>query len=350
MKRVSGVIAAGGCLLAAAPAYAEPVPLAEGVAQIEQACVASRKAFLDGGVVVLREKPNGKPVQVQRFDPVRGRVSDSGWPSIIVRGKGTYDRSGFVLDARLRKAQVRQAAQYLGLSRRPWVLTRGQFGVVSNGSFRQFLRVDVLAPDRFVDLDSTTVPAQPQRCASHLLPADARATLDRTVVGDETTWNMTYRLDDDTLPVKVTASVRVRDGLIVAGTAILRGQRGAGLDLDNYATWKYGRPEVALPAKRDVVSQERWIRASDAAALVTDIRYLAGSLEGPRSLAGLRKIARERARLANRGHEVAIKVRNVAGGVELYGRNPYTREVVRFEVVLEPVPTATSRRVRESGR
>jgi hypothetical protein len=159
------------------PAHAEPVPLAEGVEQIQQACVASRKAFLDGGVVVLREKPNGKPVQVQRYDPVRGRVSDSGWPSIIVKGKGTYDRSGFVLDARLRKAQVKQAARYLGFTRRPWVLTRGQFGVVSSGSFRQFLRIDVLAPDRFVDLDSTTVPAQPQRCASHLLAADAKATL-----------------------------------------------------------------------------------------------------------------------------------------------------------------------------
>jgi hypothetical protein len=346
VKLVPGVIAAGGCLLVAAPVYAEPVPIAEGVAQIEAACVASRAAFLDGGVVVLREKPKGKAVQVQRFDPVRGRVSDSGWPSIIVRGVGTYDRSGFVLDARLRKAQVRQAANYLGFSRRPWVLTKKQFGVVSSGSFRQFLRIDVLAPDRFVDLDSTTVPAQPQRCASHLLAADAKATLERTVVGDVTTWNMSYRLDDDALPVKVTSSLTVRDGLIVAGTAALRGQRGAGLDLDNYATWKYGRPDVALPARRDVVSQQRWIRASDAAALVTDVRYLAGSLEGRRTLTGLRKVARERARLANRGHEVPIRVRNVAQGVELYGRNPYTDEVVRFEVVLEPVPTATSRRVR----
>lgn len=346
MKRVSGVIAAGGCLLVAAPAHAEPVPVAEAVEQIEAACVASRKAFLDGGVVVLRERPKGDPVQVQRFDPVRGRVSDSGWPSIIVRGVGTYDRSGFVLDARLRKAQVRQAARYLGLTRRPWVLSRGQFGVVSSGSFRQFLKIDVLAPDRFVDLDSTTVPAQPERCASHLLPADAKAVVDRTVVGETTTWNMSYRLDDDTLPVKVTASVTIRDGLIVAGTAILRGQRGAGLDLDNYATWKYGRPEVRLPARRDVVAQKRWIRATDAAALVTDLRYLAGSLEGRRTLDGLRKVARERARAANRGHEVLIKVRNVTGGVELYGRNPFTDELVRFEVVLEPVPTATSRRVR----
>ncbi len=346
MKLVPGVVAAGGCLLVAVPANAEPVSLAEGVAQIEAACVASRAAFFDGGVVVLREKPNADPVQVQRFDPVAGRVSDSGWPAIVVRGKGTYDRSGFVLDARLRKAQVRQAARYLGFTRRPWVLTKDQFGVVSSGSFRQYLRIDVLAPDRFVDLDSTTVPAQPQRCASHLLAADAKATLDRTVVEDVTTWNMTYRLDDDVLPVKVTSSVTIRDGLIVAGTAILRGQRGAGLDLDNYATWKYGRPDVALPVRRDVVPQKRWIRASDAAALVTDIRYLAGSLEGRRTLTGLRKVARERARSANRGHEVQIKVRNVTGGVELYGRNPYTGEVVRFEVVLEPVPTATSRRVR----
>jgi len=346
VRLVPGVVAAGGCLLVAAPAYAEPVPLAEGVAQIEQACVASRDAFLDGGAVVLRDKPGGDPVQVQRFDPVRGRVSDSGWPSVIVRGVGTYDRSGFVLDARLRKAQVREAAGYLGFTRRPWVLTKGQFGVVSSGSFRQFLRIDVLAPDRFVDLDSTTVPAQPQRCASHLLPADAKATLDRTVVGEVTTWNMTYRLDDDVVPVRVTASLTIRDGLIVAGTAILRGQRGAGLDLDNYATWRYGRKKVTLPAGRDVVSQNRWIRASDAAALVTDLRYLAGSLEGRRTLSGLRKVARERARLANRGHEVPIRVRNVAQGVELYGRNPYTSELVRFEVVIQPVPTATSRRVR----
>jgi hypothetical protein len=346
VRLLSGVVATGGCLLVAVPAYAEPVPVAEGVPQIEEACVASRKAFFDGGVVVLREKPKGDPVQVQRFDPVRGRVTDSGWPAIIVRGKGTYDRSGFVLDARLRKAQVRQAARYLGFRSRPWVLTRGQFGVVSSGSFRQFLRIDVLAPDRFVDLDSTTVPAQPERCASHLLAADAKATLDRTIAGDVTTWNMTYRLDDDALPVKVTSSVTIRNGLIVAGTAILRGQRGAGLDLDNYATWKYGRVDVPLPDRRDVVSQRKWIRASDAAALVTDLRYLAGSLEGRRTLTGLRTVARERARRANRGHEVLIKVRNVAGGVELFGRNPYTGEVVRFQVVLEPVPTATSRRVR----
>ena len=84
MRLLSGVVATGGCLLVAVPAYAEPVPVAEGVPQIEEACVASRKAFFDGGVVVLREKPKGDPVQVQRFDPVRGRVTDSGWPAIIV--------------------------------------------------------------------------------------------------------------------------------------------------------------------------------------------------------------------------------------------------------------------------
>ena len=114
----------------------------------------------------------------------------------------------------------------------------------------------------------------------------------------------------------------------MAGTAILRGQRGAGLDLDNYATWNYGRVDVPLPDRRDVVSQRKWIRASDAAALVTDLRYLAGSLEGRRTLTGLRTVARERARRANPRPRGPDQGPQCGGGVELFGRNPYTGEVV----------------------
>lgn len=347
MKRAMGVIVTGGCMWGIAPAAAEPVPVEQAVAEINQACVASREAFLGGGTVRLRLKPAGRPVQVQRYDPVAGRVGDTGWPAVTQRGVGTYDRSGFVLDARLRRAQIEQAARYLGYRQRPWVLTRKQFGVIPSRSFRQFLRTDLLAPDRFIDLDSTTVPSQPQRCASHLLSAGARASVDRATDGQATTWRLTYRLDDASLPVRVTSTLVEQGGVITSGSAQLRsGQKRLGVNLDNYAQWTYQRPRVRLPESRQVVSQRRWVRATDAAALVPDIRYLAGSLEGRRTLSGLQAAAKRRAKLANRGHEIPIRVRNVPDGVVLSGRNPYTDQTVAFEVVIKPVPTAVSHRVR----
>lgn len=345
MKKLVLAVAAGATVLGVGPAVAEPVPLDQGVAELNGLCVASRQAFLRGGTVRLKLKPEGPDVQVQRYDPVRGRVSDSGWPSVTQRGVGTYDRSGFVLDARLRKAQVRQAARYLGFSQRPWVLTRDQFGVIASRSFRQFLRTDLLAPDRFVDLDSTAVPAQPQRCASHLLAARARASIDRVSDAAGDTWTLSYRLDDPVAPMRVTATLVARDGLLTSGSALLRSANRSGSDLDNFASWQYARPEVALPRRGRVVSQRQWIRATDAAVLVTDLRYLAGSLEGRNTLAGLRSAARARVAAANRGHEIAIRVRDIPQGVRLSGRNPYTGATVAFEVVIEPVPTAVSRRV-----
>ncbi len=343
--RAVGVLAAAACLMTAGPAAAEPVPLDSAVDQLNGICEASRDAFLAGGTVRLRNGPNKPVVQVQRYDPVRGRVSDSGWPSVMQRGLGTFDRSGFVLDARLRRAQIEQAARYLGHSRRPWVLTKGQFGVVPSRSFRQYLRTDLLAPDRFVDLDSSTVPAQPQRCASHLLEPAALATVDQVVEGDRTVWTLDYTLDDIGGRVRVQSSVQVRDGLIREGFTQLRSRR-LGVDVDNYARWFYTRPRVARPVASKVVGQRQWIRATDAAALVTDIRYLAGSLEGRRTLGGLQTAANRAVKAANRGHEVKIAVNELPGGVVLSGRNPYTREVVRFAVVLESTKTAVSRRIR----
>ncbi|HQR80968.1 MAG TPA: hypothetical protein PLT68_12180 [Actinomycetota bacterium] len=345
MKKLPLGVAIGVGLLGAGPAAAEPVPLDQGVAELNAVCVASREAFLQGGTVRLQLRPQGPDVQIQRYDPVLGRVSDSGWPSVTQRGVGTYDRSGFVSDARLRKAQVRQAARYLGFAQRPWVLTRDQFGVIASRSFRQFLRMDLLAPDRFVDLDSATVPAQPQRCASHLLAARARASIDRVTDMNGTTWTLSYRLDDGGTSARVTSTLSVRDGLLTSGSALLRSGNGLGSDLDNFAQWRYVRPDVGLPRRARVVGQRQWIRATDAAVLVTDLRYLAGSLEGRSTLAGLRSAARQRVTAANRGHEIAIRVRNVPRGVRLSGRNPYTDTTVAFDVVIEPKPTAVSRRV-----
>lgn len=345
MKPVMGVVVAVGCTLGASPAVAEPVPVAETVAQINAACVTSRAAFLDGGTVRLRLKPAGRVVQTQRYDPVTGRVGDTGWPSVTQRGVGTFDRSGFVLDARLRKAQVRQAARYLGFQQRPWVLLRDQYGVIANRTFRQFLRMDLVAPDRFADLDSMTVPSQAQRCVSHLLAESAKTEVDRTVTGTVTSWKLSYRLLEPGVEVRVRSTLTVEDGLITSGSVVLRSAT-AEINFEGYAQWAYGRPQVAVPPRRKVVSQREWIRATDAVALVSDIRYLAASLEGRSTLAGLRRMARTSVRAANRGHEIPIRVREVPRGVELSGRNPYTRETVVFEVVIEPVPTAVSRRVR----
>ena len=257
MKRVVGVVAAGGFLIMASPAAAEPVPVAQAVAQLNADCVASREAFLDGGIVRLRTAPEGDPVQVQRLDARAGRVSDSGWPAVTVRGLGTYDRSGFVLDARLRKAQITEAAGYLGLRKRPWVLARGQFGVIASRSFRQFLRMDLLAPDRFVDLDSTMVPAQPQRCASHLLSASAKARVDSTQAEGMTTWSLSYRIDDGISVVRVASTVVVRDGLIVSGSAILRGSAGPG------SIWTTSRSGPTPPSGSGCPPSVVWCPRSD---------------------------------------------------------------------------------------
>ncbi|MEZ5185074.1 MAG: hypothetical protein R2720_04965 [Candidatus Nanopelagicales bacterium] len=346
MKRVAGLVVVGGTLIGTSPAVAEPVPVDQAVAEINQMCVASRTAFLEGGTVRLRLKPDAAPVQVQRYNPVTGRLSDSGWPSVTARSIGTYDRGGFVLDARLRRAQVAEAARYLGFHARPWVLTRGQFGVIPSRTFQQSLRIDLLSPDRFIDLDSTTVPAQPQRCATHMLAAGAKTTVDKTVDGGRTTWNVSYRMDEGAGPIQVNTTLVAQAGVFTSGTAQMRSGRRLGVDVDNYARWDFSRPRVRLPDKSRVVSQRRWIRATDAAALVTDIKYLSGSLEGRTTLTGLRKAARRSVKQANRGHQIAIRIRRVPSGVVLWARNPFTGQMVAFEVVINPVPTAVSRRIR----
>ena len=346
MVRSAVLLVTVGCVLGTSPAMAEPVPLAEGVEQVNAICVASRNAFLQGGTVRLRNREAGPVVQVQRFNPVSGRLLDTGWPTLTQRAVGTYDRSGFILDARLRRSQVEQAARYLGFGKHPWVLTRGQFGVIPSRTFRQFLRTDLLAPDRFIDLDSTTVPSQPQRCASHLLPGRADASIERTVDAATVGWTLAYTLDDGSGPVRVTTSISVDDGVITSGTTAIRGPRGQmDLNVDNYAQWSYKRPKVRLPQASKVVSQRMWIKATDAAALVTDVRYLAGSLMDRRSVAGLHKAAAKRVKAANRGHRVMIRIRETSAGVVLWARNPYTRQTVAFDVSIQRKPRAVVRRV-----
>jgi hypothetical protein len=88
-----------------------------------------------------------------------------------------------------------------------------------------------------------------------------------------------------------------------------------------------------------------WIKATDAAALVTDVRYLAGSLMDRRSVAGLHKAAAKRVTAANRGHRVMIRVRETPAGVVLWARNPYTRQTVAFDVSIQRKPRAVVRRV-----
>ena len=337
MVRSAVLLVAVGCLLGASPAMAEPVPLAEGVERVNDICVASRDAFLKGGTVRLRNREAGPVVQVQRFNPVSGRLLDTGWPAVTQRSVGTFDRSGFILDARLRRSQIEQAARYLGYGKHPWVLTRGQFGVIPSRTFRQFLRTDLLAPDRFIDLDSTTVPAQPQRCASHLLPSRADASIERTVEADTVGWTLAYTLDDGSGPVRVTTSISVDDGVISSGVTAIRGPRGQrDMDVDNHAKWSYKRPTVRLPQSSKIVSQRTWIKATDAAALVTDVRYLAGSLMDRRSVAGLQKAAAKRVKAANRGQAVMLRVRETPAGVVLWARNPYNRQTAASAVGIHP--------------
>jgi hypothetical protein len=304
----------------ASPAFAAPSESL--VAEINALCVASRTAMLQGGTATVRPSPLQPPLQVQRYDAAAGRLSDSGWPAVTVAGVGTYDRSGFVLDGRLRRGQVEQAARYLGLPARPWVLTRRQYGVIADRTFDAFLRSDLLAPDRYIDLDSTTVPAQPQRCAAHVL-RDRGATVTSAVEGARTTYSLTYRLRDE--GIRVRTSLVAEGGRFVAGTLRMRG----ATRIDNSITWTYGPQSVRVP--RGALPQRKWIRATDAAALAMDLRMLARSIPG-RSVAGVRRAVRAALPLANRGHVVKLRMRPVAGGAVLFGRNPFTGEVIAYEV------------------
>lgn len=347
---VAGYVLAIGPVAAAGGqpgATAQPVAVDLAVPELNQLCVASRRAFLNGGTVRLRNEPDGPVVQEQRYDPVAGRVGDSGWPSVTQRGVGTFDRSGFLIDARLRRSQVQQAARYLGYSQHPWVLTKGQFGVIASRSFRQFLRDDLLAPDRFIDLDSTTVPAQPRRCASHLLDPKSDASILRMMDGQASIWTLSYLLDDGYSADRVTSTINVRAGLIRSGVTRVRGaNKRLGADLDSTARWRYQRPRVRLPRQSKVVAQRQWIRATDAAALLTDLRFLAGSFEGRRSLQRLRKVATRSVKAANRGHVVEIRIRDIPNGVMFWGKNPFTGQTVAFEVTIQSRPSAVVRRVR----
>lgn len=316
---VKAVVA--GVALALVPVPAAADTPADLVAQINQLCVASRNAILQGGTATIRLR-GGKVLQQQRYDARAGRLSDSGWPSVTAAGTGTFDRSGFVLDGRLRKAQVAQAAKYLGFKERPWVLTRKQYGVIADKTFEAFLRSDLLAPDRYIDLDSTMVPAQPQRCASHVLN-DTKATVASTTDGTQTTYSLSYRLASER--IKVSTTLVAQDGRFISGTL----QMGGATDIDNVITWTYGPQQVAVPKR--VVAQRQWIKATDAAALQMDLRYLAGSIPG-RTVGAVRKAARKALPIANRGHVVRFKARDTSGGIVLFGRNPYTKAVVAFEV------------------
>lgn len=337
-------LTAGPAAPIAPPAAGEQLDPQAAVVELDRLCVESRRAFLQGGTVAVRLKPRGRAVQVQRYDPRTSRVGDTLWPTHVQKGVGTYDRSGYVLDSRLRESQVAEAAGYLGFSRRPWVLARGQYGIApARRRFRDYLRTDLLAPDRFVDVDSTSVPAQPERCAEHLLAERADAEVSRETTGGRTDWSLSYLMEVDAIPYRIDSGFVESEGLIRSGTVEIS---GAGTDLVNHVRWTYGRPQVPAPRRSLVVGQRAWIKATDAAALVMDIRYLVGGLEGRASVKDVRREARREARQANVGHYVPIHVRDVPGGVHVFARNPYTGQRVVFEVVVRPVPQAVSRRVR----
>ena len=316
---VKAVVAGVVLALVPAPAIATPSDV---IAEINALCVSSREAILQGGTATIRLREGGRTIQEQRYDASHGRVSDTGWPSVTAKGIGTYDRSGFVLDGRLRRSQVTQAAKYLGLKTRPWVLTRKQYGVIADKTFDTFLRSDLLAPDRYIDLDSTMVPAQPDRCASHVLN-DAKATVSSATDGTKTTYTLGYRLASEKIRVRTT--LVAQDGHFVNGTL----QMSGATDLKNVIAWTYGPQRVRIP--RSSVSQRSWIKATDASALKMDLRYLAGSIPG-KTVGAVRKAARRALPVANRGHVVQLKARDTAAGIVLYGRNPYTKAVVAFEV------------------
>ena len=162
---------------------------------------------------------------------------------------------------------------------------------------------------------------------------------------DTVGWTLAYTLDDGSGPVRVTTSISVDDGVISSGVTAIRGPRGQrDMDVDNHAKWSYKRPTVRLPQSSKIVSQRTWIKATDAAALVTDVRYLAGSLMDRRSVAGLQKAAAKRVKAANRGHAVMIRSARRPPASCCGRAIPYTRQTVAFDVSIQRKPRAVVRR------
>ena len=178
-------------------------------------------------------------MQVQRFNPVSGRLLDTGWPAVTQRSVGTFDRSGFILDARLRRSQIEQAARYLGYGKHPWVLTRGQFEVIPSRTFRQFLRTDLLAPTGSSTSTRPRFPRNPN--AAHLPPvAQSRRCLHRTHGGRPTRSDGPSPTRSTMGPVRCVSrpSISVDDGVITSGVTAIRGPRGQmDMDVDNHAKW-----------------------------------------------------------------------------------------------------------------
>ena len=87
----------------------------------------------------------------------------------------------------------------------------------------------------------------------------------------------------------VSTSISVDDGVISSGDDCdPRAARAAGHGRRQPRQWSY-KAHSATSAVVKIVSQRTWIKATDAAALVTDVRYLAGSLMDRRSVAGLQR-------------------------------------------------------------
>ncbi|HQR79598.1 MAG TPA: hypothetical protein PLT68_05195 [Actinomycetota bacterium] len=271
----------------ATPAAADPVPLADSLVAIGNACRASRAALLGTGGTVSTgaERTVVSPAGFLQQRPAFNRV--------VVAGTGTY---GMVADDGLGRLQLRRAWRYLHRPTTQWWFDAGRFWSPARGWAATFEQ----SRDAVVTVDETCG----QSLGAAVEPVDHS--------GDA--WQFT-------IPGQAGVTV-VTDG---------QGRLAAWAD----TRYEYGTPAVTAPSA--AVSHLAWLKAAQAAALNADLRAM--TREVARQVnASVPSVAAidAAARATNPADRVVlVRVRQLRRGVLFHARNPYTRTYHAWRVYLK---------------
>lgn len=282
---IGPVLLAGS--LGAAPAAADPVPVAEALAAVAQACQASRAALISGGGTVTAgdERLAVSPGGFQFDSPAFNRV--------VLPGVGTY---GLVADDGLSRAQSRRAWRHLRRLAADWWFEPDRFwspGVGWAATFEQ-------SRDAAVSVDAA--------CAQAL--SAAVEPVQRT----GSTWQFT-------IPGSPGLTV-VTDG---------QGRLTAWAD----TRYDYGAASVTAPAR--AVPHAAWQKAAQAASLNSALRTLTRDIARTvnadlPSVAAIDAAARAATPV---DRAVPLRVRQLRRGVLFHARNPYTKAYHAWRVYLK---------------
>lgn len=273
--------------LCATPAAADPVPVADALAAVGQACRASRDALLGAGGTVtagderLAVSPGGYQLQGLALNRV------------VLPGVGTYGR---VADDGLSRGQLRKAWRYLRRPAAEWWLDPSRFWSPGLGWAANYEQ----SRDAAVVIDATCIQAL----------NGAAEPAERT--GDSWQFVITGQ----------------------AGVTVLTDAQGR---LTAWADTRYEYAPPAVTAPAGTVAHRAWQRASQAASLNAALREMTrqvarGVNAGVPSVAAIDAAARV---ATPTGRAVPVEVRQLRRGVLFHGRNPYTKAYHAWRVYLK---------------